>query len=86
MKMTLYKKTSLSYQKYLSMDNLQCFDTNENFEVNIVEFIKGKHQQLGEGNDDDDDLIVLVTNKKAKKYIAGLQQYFIQVFVLISWK
>ena len=34
--------------------NLQCFDTNENFEDNIVEFIKGKHQQLDEGNDDDD--------------------------------
>ena len=60
-------------------DNLQCFDTNENFEDNIVEFIKGKHHQLDEGNDDDDDPIVLVTNKEAKKYIAGLQQYFIHV-------
>jgi len=58
-------------------DNLQCFDTNENFEDNIVEFIKGKHQQLDEGNDDDS--IVLVTNKEAKKYINELNQYFIQV-------
>ena len=60
-------------------DNLQCFDTNEKFEDNIVEFIKGKHHQLDEGNDDDDDPIVLMTNKEAKKYIPGLQQYFIQI-------
>ena len=70
-----------NYQEFSTIDNnLACYDENEDCEDAIVEVIKSKHQTLGEDDDsDDEDPPVPVTNQEAKKIIAGLQRYFMQI-------
>ncbi|KAL1488913.1 hypothetical protein ABEB36_014700 [Hypothenemus hampei] len=62
-------------------DYLLCYDENEDCEDAIIDRIKSRNQE--NNNEDvedgaDDDPPVSVTNHEARKYITGLQRYFMQ--------
>jgi hypothetical protein len=60
---------------------LQCYNENEDFEVATVEQIAAKHQKTSECQETDEDDTTereRVTNQDARKFVAGLQLYFMQ--------
>jgi hypothetical protein len=71
-----------NYEQFSCIDNsLQCYKENEDCEDAIVEQISVKRQKTStyqETDEDDTTERERVTNQDARKFIAGLQLYFMQ--------